>query len=263
MKPDEQIVDWGGAVKAIDRTAEGIKVGGYIVLFGGVGDLSSKKDVFTAATDFGLEVAHKGRLRWQHGLDPQIGRRVLGVAESKSEPDTVGLWAEGWMRIRDDYDRRIATWIEAGKVGFSTSVNPLMMARKAIGDGRHEITEWPLGGADWTLTLTPADPRQVGSAVTLKSLLQDDDAAPAKSLADELDRLATNGEDVARIVESAIKSRAAEGRNLSAGKVGRLRMAADTLVRLAELAEAPERQAAARKRLALDLLAAEIAGIHL
>ena len=260
---DEQLVEWGGAVKALERKPDAIKVGGYIVLFGGPGDLSSKKDVFTAATDYGLDVAHKGRLRWQHGMDPQIGRRVLGTAEAKAEPDETGLWAEGWMQIRDGYDRKIAAWIEEGKVGFSTSVNPLMMARKAIGDGRHEITEWPLGGADWTLTLTPADPRQVGSVAALKSLLPDDSAAAAKSLADELARLATDGESTALLVESAIKSRLSEGRSLSAGKIDALKRAAESLNRLVALAEAPRREAAAKQRMKLAALEAQIAGIPL
>ena len=181
----DPLIYLGGSVKAIDRTDDAIKVGGYLVMFGTPrdGDLSKARDYFTPATDFGLDVTRKGIIRWAHCLDPQIGKRRLGIAEVKSEPDDVGLWAEGWMKVRDEYERKVADWIEARKVGWSSAALPHTVERKAAPAGANEVVSWPLGGGDFTLTLAPADPRQIGSVMEMKAWLDDDappviDAAP-------------------------------------------------------------------------------------
>lgn len=171
--PDDTLVCIGGEVKALDERDGELKVGGYIVLFGdaSTGDLSAHRDYFTKSTDYGLDVAERGRVRWQHGLDPHIGRRVLGLAGIKADPaDDVGIWAEGWIAQRDAYERKVGEWVKARKAGWSTGVPPHCVGRKANPDGTHEITEWPLG-ADLSITLTPADPRQAAGVIALKSLI--------------------------------------------------------------------------------------------
>lgn len=216
MDIDDTLIEWGGAVKALAADGDRVKVGGYIVLFGGPGDLSPKRDVFTKATDFALDVANRGRIRWHHGLDPAIGRRTFGVAEAKADPDDIGVWAEGWIDAADAYGKTIAGWIADGKVGWSTSAAPHMVARKAIGDGRHEITEWPMGGADWTLTKTPADPRQLGNVVALKSLI--DAPVAGGSLVERSDRLVADATEILGLYAKAHDQRRAEGRTLSEDK---------------------------------------------
>jgi hypothetical protein len=228
----DPLIYLGGSVKAIDRTDDSIKVGGYLVMFGTPrdGDLSKARDYFTPATDFGLDVTRKGIIRWAHCLDPQIGKRRLGIAEVKSEPDDVGLWAEGWMKIRDEYERKVADWIEARKVGWSSAALPHTVERKAATAGANEVVSWPLGGGDFTLTLAPADPRQIGSVMEMKAWL-DDGAAPA-SFAESLRRLASDAEALCPIAERALAARKAEGRNLSPEKVAALKQAHDNFGRL-------------------------------
>jgi hypothetical protein len=171
LDPGLDLVCLGGEVKALDERDGELKVGGYVVLFGdpSVADLSTTRDYFTKATDYGFDVAARGRVRWHHGLDPKVGRAVLGLVDFKAEPDDVGVWAEGWIKARAEYEKRVARWVKEKKAGWSTGVPAHCVGRKAVGDA-HEITEWPLG-ADVSITLTPADPRQVGRVLALKSFL--------------------------------------------------------------------------------------------
>jgi ssDNA-binding Zn-finger/Zn-ribbon topoisomerase 1 len=169
----DTLIQYAGAVKALDETADRLKVGGHVVLFGtpATADLSPTKDFFTKSTDYGLDVAQKGRVRWHHGLDPEIGRTVLGLVDFKAEPDDVGIWAEGWIGKQAQYAKKVAEWVKEGRAGWSTGVAAHTVGRKAVGDsGAHEITEWCLG-ADCSITLTPADPRQVGGVLSIKSLM--------------------------------------------------------------------------------------------
>ena len=218
----DTLMSLGGEVKAIESTDDTIKVGGYLVLFGSPdqGDLSRNRDYFTKSTDFGLEAVDRGIIRWYHCLDPKIGSRKLGVAEVKAAPDDLGLWAEGWMHIRDAYDRRIADWVRQRKVGWSTAALPHTVERKAAVAGANEIVSWPLGGGDFTLTLTPADPRQLGRVVEMKTWI-DGDAAAAR-LNDDLVRLASDAGDLWPLVERAHSARKSEGRGLSADKLAAL-----------------------------------------
>lgn len=200
---DDTLVCIGGEVKALDERDGELKVGGYIVLFGtpADADLSAHRDYFTKSTDFGLDVAERGRVRWQHGLDPHIGRRVLGLAGIKADPaDEVGIWAEGWIKQRDAYEKKVGEWVKARKAGWSTGVAPHCVGRKASDNGSHEITEWPLG-ADLSITLTPADPRQAAGVIALKSLIPHQGheppegaaAAPAPTFLDALQADADSG----------------------------------------------------------------------
>lgn len=174
---DNTLIHFAGAVKTLEEEEARMKVGGYVILFGNpsVADLSSTKDYFTKSTDLGLDVAQKGRVRWQHGLDPAIGRTVLGLVDFKTEPDDVGQWAEGWIAKRTAYEKKIAGWVRDGKAGWSTGVPAHCVGRKATDGGTHEITEWCLG-SDCSITLTPADPRQVGGVLSLKSFITPDES---------------------------------------------------------------------------------------
>lgn len=224
----DTLIEYGGEIKALDEDGDRLKIGGYAVLFGtpADGDLSPARDYFTKATDYGFDVATKGRVRWHHGLDPKIGRSVLGLVDFKTDLDEVGVWAEGWIRQREGYEKKVAEWVKARKAGFSTGVPAHCVGRKAVGDS-HEITEWPLG-ADVSITLTPADPRQVGGVLSLKSLLDGsvdlsskpfpDEAVAAPTLMERLSRSVADGEELVSLIERAIRSREVEGRDLSPDK---------------------------------------------
>jgi hypothetical protein len=211
------LIAYGGEVKALEEDADRLKIGGYAVLFGtpADGDLSPHRDYFTKATDYGFDVATKGRVRWHHGLDPKVGRSVLGLVDFKTEPDEIGVWAEGWIGRRTEYEKKVAEWVKERKTGFSTGVAAHMVGRKTVGDA-HEITEWPLG-SDVSLTLTPADPRQLGGVLSLKSLLTEGEVA-SPSLVDRSERLVADLEELVPLWERAHKARADEGRDLSEEK---------------------------------------------
>lgn len=188
---DNTLVYFGGEVKALEETDDAMKVGGHVILWGdkSTPDLSATKDYFTKSTDLGLDVATKGRVRWHHGLDPAIGRAVLGLVDFKADQDDVGQWAEGWISKRTAYEKKVAGWIAERKVGFSTGTASHCVGRKNVGRAR-EITEWPLG-SDVSLTLTPADPRQASGVLSLKSLLKSTDEAASASFVEILNRAAS------------------------------------------------------------------------
>jgi phage head maturation protease len=158
------LVTFGGEVKALG----GNRVGGHVVIFGGPesADLSAKRDYFTPATDFGLDVSSRSAVLYHHGLKAPLGRRVLGVAELKA--DDVGIWAEAELRLRDDYERKVYELAEAGKLGWSTGTASHLVERKSVGEGVHEVTRWPLA-LDASLTPTPCDYRT--AATSLKAIM--------------------------------------------------------------------------------------------
>lgn len=248
----DSFISFGGEVKALAEEDGRMKVGGYVVLFGSpeTPDLSPHRDYFTKATDFGFDVASKGRVRWHHGLDPAVGRDVLGLVDLKTEPDDVGVWAEGWISQRTAYEKKVGEWVRQHRAGWSTGVPAHCVGRKAVGDA-HEITEWPLG-ADVSITLTPADPRQAAGVLSLKSLLPDapaDDAAAgadhespggseavaAKALTDRSARLVADCEELAGLYAKARDQREAEGRHLSREKRDAIKALSERLAALASV----------------------------
>ena len=169
----DTLIAFGGEVKALGKG----RVGGYAVLFGDPGrtDLSEKKDFFTPDTDYGLDLTTKGRVIFDHGLDPELKRATIAVADMKM--DKVGVWVEGVVEARKDYAREVRQRIEEGiphlveakQLGWSTGTAAHLVERARHSNGAHEIKSWPLG-LDLSLTPTPAEPRTL--AVAIKSLAQ-------------------------------------------------------------------------------------------
>jgi phage head maturation protease len=199
------LVHWGGAVKAL----EGNRVAGYAVLFGGPddADLSRLRDYFTPATDFGLHVTTKAAILYHHGVKPPIGGRELGVGELKA--DDVGIWIDGEMALRDEYERAIYEKVKEGKLGWSTGTASHRMDRKAVGGGVHEVLRWPLG-LDCSLTPTPCDYRT--RALSLKALIDSESVgtldAQAEAARDAVKALAFRLDELSGM-------RAVQGRPLS------------------------------------------------
>jgi phage head maturation protease len=154
----------GGGLKSLDDSG---RVGGYLVLFGHPGstDASQDRDYFTAETDFGLDVMPNSRAYYDHGLDPRLGNRVLGVFAL--EADAVGVWAEGELHRRDAYEERVYALVKAGKLGLSSGTSGHLVRKVRQPNGSHRITSWPLG-LDASLTPAPAEPRTL--AVAMKGL---------------------------------------------------------------------------------------------
>lgn len=241
---DNTLVYFGGEVKALEETDDAMKVGGHVILWGdkSTPDLSATKDYFTKSTDLGLDVATKGRVRWHHGLDPQFGLKTLGIVDFKTEPDDVGQWADGWISKKTAYEKKIAEWVREKKAGWSTGVAAHCVGRKAVGDGIHEITEWCLG-SDCSITLTPADPRQVGGVLSLKSLFGESGAKsetvavpPPPTIVELSDRLVADATEIKALFVKALSQRQAEGRGLSRAKWEALKSLVAELASLCEAA---------------------------
>lgn len=179
----DTLVHFGGAVKAL---GDG-KVGGYLVTFGDATtpDLSAERDFFTATTDYGLEDNIKSAVYYAHGLDKSLKTRRLTVGEMKV--DDVGVWVEGQLKMRDEYEKAVYKMAEDGKLGWSSGTATHLVTRKAIktdGGTVHEILTWPLG-IDASLTPIPADPRNAAFALkSLPALLGMEEPPATKSRAD-------------------------------------------------------------------------------
>ena len=163
---DEQLIYFGGTVKAL---GDG-KVGGYLVRFTSEEELDLEGEFFDASTDYGK--AGTSAVYYNHGLDPVIGKRVLG--EGAIQAQDVGIWIEAQLEMRDEYEKAVYSLAEKGKLGWSSGTAPHLVERN-----KSHITRWPLG-LDASLTPTPADPGNralplkawAESAQNLKTLLE-------------------------------------------------------------------------------------------
>ena len=162
---DDRLVYFGDAVKRLD----GGKIGGYLVRFSGQDDTDLEGDYFTPETKFGK--ARELDLYWNHGLDRKLGVKTVGEGTIKA--DDVGIWFEGILEERDEYEKYIATLIDAGKIGFSSGAVGHLVERERTGKSSM-IKRWPIGEA--SLTHTPAEYRN--TVVSLKSIgiIQADEA---------------------------------------------------------------------------------------
>jgi hypothetical protein len=158
ISPDLLVVQ-GGEIKSLG----GGKVGGYLVLFSDEDTPDLTGDFFTKDTDFGLGSVPRSGIYYDHGLDPVIGKRRLGEGEMRI--DDTGVWIEGQLRMRDDYERAIDQLVGAGKLGWSSGTAPSLIEKEDKGKAVW-IKHWPLG-LDASLTPMPAEPRV--KAVSLKS----------------------------------------------------------------------------------------------
>jgi hypothetical protein len=154
----------GYAVKA---TGDGW-TSGYLVKFGGDGDLSNWRDVFNKDTDYGR--ATKSDVWVHHRMLPGVGKRRLSN-QADIGIDDEGVFIKHLLDLRSGYEAKLYGLVQAGKLGWSSGTAPHLVDRKAIGDGRHQIEQWPLG-LDASYTPTPAGGLVV-NAGAMKSLLED------------------------------------------------------------------------------------------
>lgn len=158
-EPEKALITFGTEVKAL---GDG-KLGGYLVRFSGAADPDLTGDYFTAETDFGEH--DETPVLYHHGLDTNLKARVLG--KGKTKKDSVGIWVEAQLQMRDEYEKAIYEMAQAGKLGWSSGTAPHLVERVVEGKAAR-ITRWPLG-LDASLTPTPAEPRN--AAITLKAYI--------------------------------------------------------------------------------------------
>ncbi len=162
----DTLIYFGDAAKSLDESGD--RFGGYLVRFGtpDTHDLSSYKDYFTEETRFGLEHLKSIPMHFHHTLDPVIGDRELGAWEFKA--DKIGLWVEGILHARDEYEAKIRDMARAGKLGLSSGAVSHKVRREKQANGSNQLKVWPIG--EGSLTHTPADPHLARTVHAVKSL---------------------------------------------------------------------------------------------
>lgn len=194
----DTMVYFGDAVKAL---GEG-KVGGYLVRWGGGGDVDLTGDFFTKETDLGISEGDRLPVYFEHGYDPVIKSRRLGRG-TISRFDDVGVWFEAQLELRDEYERKIYELAEAGKLGWSSQAGGSLVAKEA-GLGGTQILTWPL--AEATLTKSPAEYRN--TAIPMKSIYPDAEEAQEVTHEEEImaeeTKVAPPELDVEALLKSAV-----------------------------------------------------------
>lgn len=159
--PDEKsVVGFGGEIKALGNG----RIGGYLVRYGAPNQTDLVGDFFTPETEFGPHT--ETPVFYNHGLDPVLGKSVIGTGKLKR--DSVGVWVEAQLAARGEYEKHVAAiyeLAEAGKLGWSSGTAGHLMDREPVGKA-NRIKMWFLG-LDASVTPTPAEPRN--GAVTLKA----------------------------------------------------------------------------------------------
>ena len=159
--PDgDTLVSFGGAVKALgDGWVEG-----PLVLFTSPDDPDLVTEYFDARSDLGN--AAESACYYEHGLDPLLGKRRLGLTgKATLRRDEFAEWAKVQLDLRDRYEAFLYQQAEKGKLGWSSGTAPHLVERVPMGKAVY-IKSWPLG-LDASLTLQPCEPRN--AAIPLKS----------------------------------------------------------------------------------------------
>lgn len=150
-------------LKAVSKTDTELRVGNYMVLFGGkdlVGEFFTKNTEFSSSyTDIGLMYVD-----FEHGRDSEktgnSQNNILGVVDWKTARiDDTGIFVERVLNRRSQYVQHLEKLIEAGIVGTSSEAVSSGVRKKASG----EIVSWPLMRD--SLTVTPMEPRMIGENV--------------------------------------------------------------------------------------------------
>ncbi len=159
-------------LKSLSQTENELRVGNYIILFGGK-DLSGEfftknTEIKSAYTDLGLLYVD-----FEHGFDvDDTGNdenNVLGVVDWKTAKiDDKGVFVERVLSRRSEYVQFLEELINAGVIGTSSQA----VSGKAVKKSDGEIIEWPLMRD--SLTVTPMEPRMIGENIltAAKSLVE-------------------------------------------------------------------------------------------
>lgn len=170
--PDLMVVD-GGAIKDMGSG----RVAGYLIRYGSPGDTDLEGEYFTKETDFAFTADRpRTNVFYDHGLDPFIGKKSLGIGILDAGKDDVGVWIEGQLALRDRYEEAVYELAKAGKMGWSSGTSPTLVEAAPVKNGARALTRWPLG-LDASLTPIPAEPRNavltVKSYATMRPTLND------------------------------------------------------------------------------------------
>jgi HK97 family phage major capsid protein len=176
--------DKGNAFKTISETPDELRIGNYIVLYGGR-DLTgtqrknqdgSSGEFFSPRTELESSYTKTGLLHvdFEHGQDPDnlgiTDDDVLGFVDWKTaRKDERGVFVERVLNRRNQYVQWVEELVKAGLVGNSSEA----IRGKTEKTTNGEIIKWPLKRD--TLTVNPMEPRMLSenAYATIKGLSQE------------------------------------------------------------------------------------------
>lgn len=175
---DDTFVFFGSEIKAL---GDG-KVGGYLVRFTDEKTPDLSGDFFTKDTDFG-EVESVG-VYVHHGqpIETKDGGIEIKakIGKAKLTKDNIGVYAEAWLNMREEYEKFVYSMVEAGKASWSSGALSHLVEREAKGKTSW-LKTWIIGEA--SITPTPAEPQNL--IAPLKSLITPEAAWPDKDVQKE------------------------------------------------------------------------------
>ena len=179
------------ALKTVSRSDTELRVGNYIVLFGGrdlEGIASDRKNAdgsigeyYTPETNLESRFTRIGRLPvdWEHRFAPEgEDPGTLGYVDwQTAKAMDAGMWVERVLDRRNQYVTWLEELIDAGLIGTSSEADPESVQKADDG----WIKRWPLMGD--TLTVTPMEPRMLtanalAAAKALRLIAEDEDNEP-------------------------------------------------------------------------------------
>jgi HK97 family phage major capsid protein len=183
---DNTFINFGGEIKSLGETPEGIRVGGNLVTFGDEtnADPTVYHDFFTAKTNYGLKDGERKRvdIYFHHGQPLKARRRNISdvtirepVGEGEIWKSDTGILIDAIIWNREEWQKAIAG--EVKNLGWSSGALGHLVDREPRANGTHWVKSWVIGEA--SVTPTPAEKREQNMVVSLKSLLSVDNATPA------------------------------------------------------------------------------------
>ncbi len=166
---DERSYYVGNKVKTISMDGTTARVGGYLVVWGNPAAKDLQGEYFTPRTELGLDWYPERPALYHHTLDQTIKTTKLGMIDTL-KADSVGLWAEAVLDMRNRYIQKIKELVDQGVLGWSSGTVPHWA--DVADDG--EIKRWPI--VEGSLTPAPAEPRRTSIQSIKSEIIALDDA---------------------------------------------------------------------------------------
>lgn len=160
------LLSFGGAVRSLGNG----KFEAPLVLFTGPDKLDTYRTFFNEKTDYWVEFPTRLPLIYGHGFDQTLRHRRLGMNTSyKGRVETTltdaGVWMQGQLDIRDEYEAFIDDLVQDGKMGTSSGASGHLIVEERV-EGHEDarwVSSWPLVEA--SLTPMPAQPENIVAPV--------------------------------------------------------------------------------------------------
>jgi hypothetical protein len=159
----------GNTVKTISMDGNTARVGGYLCVWGNAAQKDLQGEYFTPRTELGLDWYPERPALFHHTLDKTIKTTKLGMIDTL-KADSVGLWAEAVLDLRNRYIQKIKELVDQGVLGWSSGTVPHWA--DVADDG--EIKRWII--VEGSLTPAPAEPRRTSIQSIKSEIIALDDA---------------------------------------------------------------------------------------